>query len=91
MDETYEISKLLNAAWKVYHNRDSANRDKHEKPHDKKRHNRGKLSNTPKKSPSPHLADNQCTICNKKGHWKNECPTWAKKTPPVPGLTVNKD
>uniref|UniRef100_A0A8C5TDA2 Core shell protein Gag P30 domain-containing protein n=1 Tax=Malurus cyaneus samueli TaxID=2593467 RepID=A0A8C5TDA2_9PASS len=81
MDGTYDMSALLNAAWKVYQNRDST--DTQDKNHHKKKQDKGKSSNPPKKG---SLADDQCVVCKKRGHWKNECPTQLKQIPPVPAV-----
>lgn len=70
IDGPPDISKLLNVAWKVYQNRDSADKDKHHKPHHKKKYDKRKSSDTSKRSPPFPLAEDQCAICKKRGHWK---------------------
>lgn len=88
MDGIQDICELLNAAWEVYENRDSRDRDRHQ--HKKRGHQRT-LSGPPRRgSPPPFpLGNDQCAICKKKGHWKNECLIRVKKTPPAPELAVN--
>lgn len=69
MVEMYDIGKLLNTAWKVYHNRDSKDGDRCQQ---NKRGDRRKSSNGLKRS-TPLLDKDQCAVSRKKGDWKNGC------------------
>lgn len=81
--EGENLSKLLEIAQKVFNNRDGVQKvmfvgqQGNRPPWKKKKKNpnhRGGPSNEEGQNRKPRLGRDQCAICKKKGHWKNECP-----------------
>ncbi|XP_051634190.1 uncharacterized protein LOC127466879 [Manacus candei] len=87
------ISELLDVAWTAYQNREQKRKTREQEGGYKEPHKRN-----PRYQRSNHrqdIADDRCSNCKKKGHWRRDCPelkgtenALPPPPPPAPQLTA---
>lgn len=69
------LEALLDVAWKVYSNREEGYRQGMRKLiRVVKKEGRGRCGQGPPRQGPPRLGRDQCALCRRFGHWKNQCP-----------------